>query len=71
MKILVICLLMISSVVIIGNVVEVFVGKGKYLDLGVFDCCLGFNLLFKCYIFDFKDKICLFFYDYCCGCFES
>ncbi|CAN6991627.1 unnamed protein product [Brassica rapa subsp. trilocularis] len=41
MKTLVICLLMISSVVIIGNVAEVSAGKGKYLDPGVLDRCLG------------------------------
>ena len=71
MKTLVICVLMISSVVIIGNVAEVSAGKGKYLDPGVLDRCLGSNPPPKCHIPDPKDKTRPPSHDYRRGCLES
>lgn len=71
MKTLMICLLMISSVVIIGNVAEVSAGKGKYLDPGVLDRCLGSNPPPECHIPDPKDKTRAHAHDYRRGCLES
>ncbi|XP_013593345.1 PREDICTED: protein RALF-like 30 [Brassica oleracea var. oleracea] len=71
MKTLMICLLMISSVMIIGNVAEVSAGKGKYLDPGVLDRCLGSNPPPECHIPDPKDKTRAPAHDYRHGCLES
>ncbi|CAN7075104.1 hypothetical protein Bca4012_090871 [Brassica carinata] len=72
MKTLMICLLMISSVMIIGNVAEVSAGSiFKYLDPGVLDRCLGSNPPPECHIPDPKDKTRAPAHDYRHGCLES
>lgn len=68
MKTLMICLLVICSVVIIGNAAEV---SGKHLDPGVFNRCLGPNPPPGCQVPDSKEKTRTPAHDYRRGCQKS
>lgn len=70
MKTLMVCLLVISSVVILGNAVE-FSGNRKYLDPGVINPCSGSNPPLGCHTPDPEEKTRAPVHEYQRGCSKS